>query len=39
MVHEGGWDLIKSDDGQLLVVKPLQKLFDYQARAPGAQAA
>jgi hypothetical protein len=39
MVHEGGSDLIKSDDGQLLVVKPLQKLFDYQARAPGAQAA
>jgi hypothetical protein len=39
MVHEGGWDLIKTADGQLLVAKPLRKLFDHQPRAPGVQAA
>lgn len=34
MVHEGGWQLVKTDEGQMLTVPPLTAL-DYLARAPG----
>jgi hypothetical protein len=32
MVHEGGWQIIKTDDGDLLPVAPM--LTFGQARAP-----
>jgi Domain of unknown function (DUF222) len=37
MVHEGGWQLVKTDDGQMLTIPPLPGL-NYLARAPGEAA-
>jgi hypothetical protein len=33
MVHEGGWQLVKTDDGQMLSVPPMTGLR-YLGRAP-----
>jgi len=39
MVHEGGWQLIKSDDGQMLAIRPQLDLYQQLARGPGLKAA
>ena len=39
LVHEGGWQLVKAEDGRLLTVKPLHRLFERRARGPDARAA
>ena len=35
MVHEGGWQLIKTDDGQFLTVPPVVGMYQPVARGPG----
>ena len=39
LVHEGSWQLVRTEDGQLLSVKPLRRLFERRARGPDALAA
>jgi hypothetical protein len=39
MVHEGGWQLVKTDEGELLAVPPQIDLFHHLARGPDTQAA
>jgi hypothetical protein len=39
LVHQGGWQLVKTDDGQLLTVKPLRRIWETRARAPDVRAA
>jgi hypothetical protein len=39
MVHEGKWQLVRTDDGQLLAVPPQLELFRYLARGPDESAA
>ncbi|HXN91173.1 MAG TPA: DUF222 domain-containing protein [Candidatus Sulfotelmatobacter sp.] len=39
MVHEGKWQLVKTDDGQLLAVPPQLELFRYLARGPDTSVA
>src|SRR4029077_4835375 len=34
MVHEGKWQLVKTDDGQLLAIPPQLERFQHLARAP-----
>jgi hypothetical protein len=34
MVHEGGWQLVKTDDGQLLTIPPTFGFLRYSARGP-----
>jgi hypothetical protein len=39
MVHEGGWQLIKTDDGQMLAIPPQLDLYQQPARGPGVKTA
>jgi hypothetical protein len=39
MVHEGGWQLVKTDDGQMLAIPPRLDLYQQLARGPGVNAA
>ena len=39
MVHEGGWQLVKTDDGQMLAIPPQLDLYQQLARGPGLKAA
>jgi hypothetical protein len=39
MVHEGKWQLVKTDDGKFLAVPPQLDLFEHRARGPGVHAA
>ena len=39
MVHEGKWQLVKTDDGQILAVPPQMDLFNQLTRGPGVEAA
>lgn len=39
MVHEGGWQLVKTDDGQMLAIPPQLDLYQQLARGPGVKAA
>jgi hypothetical protein len=39
MVHEGGWQLVKTDDGQILAIPPQLDLYQQLARGPGVKAA
>jgi hypothetical protein len=39
MVHEGEWQLVLTEEGALLPVKPLEKVFWRRPRPPGARAA
>jgi hypothetical protein len=38
-VHEGKWQLVKTDDGQMLAVPPQMDLFQQLARGPDIEAA
>jgi len=38
MVHEGNWQLVKTDDGKLLAVPPRLDLYGQLARGPGVDA-
>jgi hypothetical protein len=38
MVHEGRWQLVKTDDGNMLAIPPHLDLF-AAARSPGHQVA
>ena len=38
LVHEGGWQLVRTDDGRLLAVAPLHDVLG-RARAPDQHAA
>jgi len=37
LVHEGGWQLIKTDDGGMHAVPPRMDLFQQLARGPGVE--
>ena len=39
MVHEGGWQLVKTDDGQMLAIPPQLDLYQQLARGPGVKTA
>lgn len=39
MVHEGGWQLVKTDDGQFLTVPPTFDIYQQLARGPGGRTA
>jgi hypothetical protein len=39
LVHEGKWQLVKTDDGQMLAVPPQMDLFQQLARGPDIEAA
>jgi hypothetical protein len=39
LVHEGKWQLVKTDDGQMLAVPPQMDLFQQLARGPGVSVA
>jgi uncharacterized protein DUF222/HNH endonuclease len=39
LVYEGGWQLVKADEGELLAIPPQMDLFDHLARGPDAQTA
>jgi hypothetical protein len=39
MVHEGGWQLVKTDDGQMLAIPPQLDLYQQLVRGPGVKAA
>jgi hypothetical protein len=39
MVHEGKWQLVKTDEGQVLAIPPQMHLFEHLARGPGVNAA
>jgi hypothetical protein len=39
MVHEGKWQLVKTDDGKFLAIPPQLDLFEHRARGPGVHAA
>jgi hypothetical protein len=34
MVHEGKWQLVKTDDGKFLAIPPTMDLFTHLARGP-----
>jgi hypothetical protein len=34
MVHEGKWQLVKTDDGKFLAIPPTMDLFSHLARGP-----
>ena len=38
MVHEGNWQLVKTDDGKILAVPPQLDLYGQLARGPGVDA-
>jgi hypothetical protein len=38
LVHEGGWQLIKKDDGEMLAAPPQLDLFQQLARGPDSEA-
>jgi hypothetical protein len=38
MVHEGNWQLVKTDDGTILAVPPQLDLYGLLARGPGVDA-
>jgi hypothetical protein len=38
MVHEGNWQLVKTDDGSILAVPPLLDLYGQLARGPDVDA-
>jgi uncharacterized protein DUF222/HNH endonuclease len=39
MVHEGRWQLVKTDEGQVLAIPPTWDLYQQLARGPGVKAA
>ncbi len=39
MVHEGRWQLVKTDEGQMLAIPPQLDLYQQLARGPGVKAA
>ena len=39
MVHEGKWQVVKTDKGQVLAIPPQMDLFEHRARGPGVNAA
>ena len=39
MVHEGKWQLVKTDEGQMLAIPPQMDLYQQLARGPGVKAA
>ena len=39
MVHEGGWQLVKTDDGQFLIVPPSFDFYRQLARGPDTRTA
>jgi hypothetical protein len=39
LVHEGGWQLVKTDDGPMHAVPPQLDIFQQLARGPGDEAA
>jgi len=39
MVHEGGWQLVKTDDGEIFAIPPQLDLYQQLARGPGLKAA
>jgi len=38
MVHEGNWQLVKTDGGKLLAVPPRLDLYGQLSRGPGVDA-
>jgi len=38
MVHEGNWQLVKTDDGSILAIPPQLDLYQRLARGPGVDA-
>jgi hypothetical protein len=39
LVHEGKWQIVRTDDGQFHVIPPQLEIFQNLARGPGQQAA
>jgi hypothetical protein len=39
MVHEGKWQVVKTDEGQVLAIPPQMDLYEHRARGPGVNAA
>lgn len=39
MVHEGGWQLVKSDDGAMVTIPPTYDVYRQLARGPGTRTA
>jgi hypothetical protein len=39
MVHEGGWQLVKTDEGQMLAIPPQLEMYRQLARGPGVKTA
>ena len=39
MVHEGGWQMVKTDDRQILTIPPQLDIYQQLARGPGVRAA
>jgi hypothetical protein len=39
MVHEGGWQIVRKDDGDFVVLPPPMDVFGHLARAPGEDTA
>jgi hypothetical protein len=37
MVHEGKWQLVKTDDGKLLAIPPQLDLYQQLARGAGVE--
>jgi hypothetical protein len=35
MVHEGRWQLVKTDDGRMLAIPPQFDTYQQRARGPG----
>jgi hypothetical protein len=38
MVHEGNWQLVKTDEGQILAIPSQLDLYRQRARGPGVDA-
>lgn len=39
MVHEGGWQIVRKDDGDFVVLPPPMDVFGHLARGPGEDSA
>jgi hypothetical protein len=37
MVHEGQWQLVRTDDGSMLAIPPQLDMYQQLARGPGRQ--
>jgi hypothetical protein len=39
MVHEGKWQVVKTNDGAVLAIPPTMDMYQHLARGPGVNAA